>query len=245
MDKKLMLELPKYLSKITPQVAVGGGEPLMEPLLLTQFAHECRRNGLICNVTSNGSQISKWTDEQLQNVLKDITMVSLSWDAFKQTMISEKTIIKTAGRIKKLGIEVGMNLLMDKILFYETEATIERLFMIVMAAFHTFDRVFALYPKNMPLGVDILEHKIIYEILTTMYKHFYVDDLTNKILTEGYEWKTPCHYGNNIVNIDLDGSVHGCSFSPELLLQITDPRDVLKLAELPKQNRMKCPYLVR
>ncbi len=202
MDRDLLLELPKYLSKITDQVAVGGGEPLMKPYLLRDFAWECSKHNLICNVTSNGTLMDSLSDDALEYILHNIRMVSLSIDEWKVKDIDDlKAYFNRVKRLNSLCIEVGSNLLIDKVMFRE------KVFIHLVS--HLFksgvSRVFALHPKNYHLGVDILDHRDWYMALTTLYKHFYVDDLTHKILTEGYDWETPCHYAKDMISIDLDG----------------------------------------
>lgn len=238
----MFLYLPKYLSKITPQVAVGGGEPLLFPELLKTFARNCRKHSLICNVTSNGREIDNMSDDELRDLFKYIRMISLSIDEFKVNSEEDfEKYINRVKRLKKVGVEVGANLLVNKKMFEDfwLIKIVDVLFKIGV------DRVFALYPKNFELGVDIKEFEDWYAVLTTRYEHFYVDDLHNKILTEGYDFKSPCHYGNDIINIDLDGSVYGCSFNKEPIGRIEEAEDILQFAKLKESHRMKCPFLIR
>jgi uncharacterized protein len=237
MDKKMLLELPQYISELAPQVAVGGGEPLLEPALLLEFARECKKWNLLCNITTNGVLIDK-TNPEVFDYLK---MVSISIDEFKNSQRPLK-----AEWIKILHehhCEVGANLLVNKQMFGEGYPMVK----MVKSLFDLgFDRVFALYPKNFYLGVDIIKanNKIQYLMLTKKFKNFFVDDLTAKILSEGYrDWKTPCHYGQDVLNIDLDGSVFGCSFDCGKLGKIKIAREILQFKDLPKPNRMVCPFL--
>lgn len=249
MHPKIFLELPKYLAKITSQVALGGGEPLLAPYCVQTFAAACKKNKLICNITSNGTRISekscgeyRWSKKFLKNTLKDVTMISLSIDKYKVKKGGYPEYLERVRRLKQIGAHVGANLLVDKEMFLRG-----KFIPIVFDLFKNgVDRVFALYPKNYPLGVDLREYKAQYMFLTKTFKHFYVDDVSQMVLTQGYDnWKTPCHFQNNIVSINWDGAVTGCSFDAEPIMQIKEAKDVLKLKNLKRVRRMECPFLKR
>ena len=240
MDKELFFGLPNYLRKITEQVALGGGEPTLYPDLVREFAQECKRNHLICNVTTNGYALKDWKQEDIKDFCEDITMISFSldrekiryWESFDEYLY----VIRKVGK----HIQTGCNLLIDEEMF--SGATfirlVERLFK------EGVDRVYSLYPKN-SYFVDILPYKNYYLFLSTIYPEFYVDDLTYKILTEEryISWQTPCHYGKDIISINEKGEVSGCSFSSECKLKIKRPEDILKIKDVVFEKRYFCPYL--
>lgn len=242
MDEELFLGLPKYLSQITDQVALGGGEPTLFPELVSKFARECKKYDLICNVTTNGYAVRKWSDEEVKKFSENLTMVSVSLD--KEKMRYWKKLDEYIRVVKKLQKHtlVGCNLLIDEDMFKNA--------IFVRLVDHLFkeglDRVFALYPKN-AYFVDILPYKNYYLYLTTLYPKFYIDDLTYKILDEGkYSgWKKPCHYGKDIISIDEKGRITGCSFSHDYKLQIKKPEDVLKINDVVFRDRFNCPYIAR
>ena len=63
---------------------------------------------------------------------------------------------------------------------------------------------------------------------------------------EGYSnWKTPCHYGKDIISISETGSVCGCSFDKDdiSLLKLDNPSDILKIKDIKIKERYLCPYL--
>ena len=234
----LDLVKPIAKSKLAPQLACGGGEPFMKPDFIKKLGKECKSNKLILNVTTNGKLLMYKTDNELKELLKDITMISISVDSFKvpdkKAYLDIKDLIV---RIKSLTkCEVGINFLV--------EAKIKDLISQVNELFNFLkaDRVFALCPKNIPQS--ILKHAPELEILGLKYEHFYVDDLTKKLLEEGMPpWKTPCHFGKDIVSINEKGEVTGCSFCSKPLLTINAPEDILKIGKIKPSPRYSCPYL--
>ena len=193
MNKKLMMNLPEYLTQITGQVAVGGGEPLMFPKVIKEFADQCVKHKLVCNITSNGYLLDKFSDEKLKNILKNVTLISLSIDEYKTSNVKlYKKYLARVKRLRRLGKEVGANLLINKKMFEN-----HWLIRIVDELFkHGVSRVYALHPKHFSLGVDIIKFKKWYMYLTAKHKHFYLDDCSNSIL-EG--WKNPCHRGKGLI----------------------------------------------
>jgi MoaA/NifB/PqqE/SkfB family radical SAM enzyme len=233
LPRRFFAEMIPYLTEITDQVALGGGEPFTEPEFVERFSKECSEYGLICNVTTNGTM-----SDRIVKYSKHVTMVSVSYDRYKVKNPAEFMLL-----LKKLndsGIRVGVNLLVDRDMFNPPAKFV----MLVHLFFLEAERVFALYPKNWEF-VPILDYKDVYYYLTNKYKHFYVDDLTYKILTENRyrDWSEPCHYGQDIININWDGTVTGCSFSDEVLLRLEKPADILKIAEVEIEPRFSCPYL--
>ena len=242
MDKEIFLGLPRFLKDITGQVALGGGEPTLYPKLVEQFTQECKDYDLICNLTTNGYLIKDWENEKVEQFCNNLTMISVSLDQAKyRQWRNGNEFLKTCEKLQKHTF-VGCNLLADKDLMAGGNLIkmVDRLFE------RDLDRVFSLYPKNVPY-IDILPHMDYYLYLTTKYNDFYVDDLTYKILDEGkYEnWETPCHYGKDIISIDEKGQVSGCSFSDDYRLILKKPKDVLKVNDVCFEDRHSCPYLRR
>jgi len=242
MDEKLFLGLPEYLSQITEQVAIGGGEPTLFPEMVSKFAKECKKYDLICNITTNGYAIRKWSDKEIKKFSENLTMVSVSLD--KEKMRYWKNMdeyIKVVKKLQKYSL-VGCNLLIDEDMFKDAifVRLVEYLFK------KGIDRVFALYPKN-AYFVDILPYKDYYLYLSTIYPKFYIDDLTYMILDEERysNWKEPCHYGKDIISIDEKGRVTGCSFSDEFKLTLRKPEDILKVNDVVFKDIFSCPYIVR
>jgi len=253
------LELPFYLKEITKQVALGGGEPFLYPFTFVRpFSGRCKQYGIICNVTTNGTYFLKLFQrglvEDLKEVLKYITMVSISFDKEKvRDKADVNNYFEVVDWIKaNTGVKVGCNLLVDEKMFGEKG----RFFYLVEELLLHVDSVYALCPKLIKCP-PILEHKGEYLLLTKLNKDsFFVDDLTYKIISEGsYDnWKTPCHYGSKIISIDKYGRVFGCSFDSkeeDMIMQLNNPSDVLclKPGVIPGGNkivkRYSCPYLVR
>ena len=243
-NEKLFYGLPKYLKQITNQVAMGGGEITLFPEFVKKFGKECKKNNLILNITTNGRQLMKMDDKELKEVLKDITLLSISFDEYKvKTKKDLDNYIKLVQRIKKLTkTQVGSNLLVNEKMFENKGINfikiVDNLFKIGI------DRVFALSPKNIPCP-DILKFKLIYQYLTIKYEHFYIDDMSKMVLEEGKysNWKNKCHRGTGLISINEDGGISSCSFA-EPFTYIKKPSDILKL-NIPKaeMGTKYCPFL--
>jgi hypothetical protein len=139
-------------------------------------------------------------------------------------------------------MRVGVNLLMEQWMFEPPTYFIELVKNLFVS--NCIERVFALSPKNWPRA-PVLEHKETLTALSTIYEHFYVDDLTEKIITEeSYtNWKKPCHYGTSMLSIDEQGNVKGCSFAEEPLFTLEKPEDIHKIKDMEIEKRYACPYL--
>ncbi len=242
MGRDIFLGLPRYLKDITNQVALGGGEPTLHPKLVEDFARECKNYDLICNMTTSGHEMKKWDYKKIGELCENLEMVSVSLDDYKRREWNGgQELMRTCMNIKE-HTRLGCNLLVDKTMMEDSY-----LLKLTKSLFDgDFDMVFALYPKNMP-RVDILPKRHYYNFLTREYPHFFVDDLTYKILKEKrYEnWEEPCHYGQDIISIDELGRVAGCSFSKDYKLQIKEPKDVLKIKDIQFDKKYSCPFLGR
>jgi len=228
-------KLIPYLAELTPQVALGGGEPFMFPEFVRDFSKEAKEYGLITNVTTNGTL-------PMKDYVKDIEMVSVSFDEHKiKTNQDIHNYCLTTRELSKK-TRVGCNFLMDNYWLHNPKALLLLLDYFFNSA--KIERVFALYPKNWD-KLDILKFRALYYAPTFKFKHFYVDDLTNMILTQNkYQgWDKPCHYGKSIVSIDEQGKVYGCSFSNTPLLKLNKPKDILKIPNVKFKERYDCPYL--
>ncbi len=245
---KFWYDLVPYISKLSNQIALGGGEPTTNLPFIKKFGKICKKNKVILNITSNGRILAKLNDRELRAVLKDITMISLSYDDYKvKTKQDLKNYIQLVKRIKKITkCQVGSNLLVNEKMF-ENKGTnfikvVNNLFKIGV------NRVFALSPKNIPCP-DILKFKLIYQYLTIKHEHFYLDDLGKMILEEGkYNgWCKSCHYGKGMISISETGTICGCSFDGEdkALLKLKNPKDILKITKIKPKERFSCPYLNR
>lgn len=236
------IELVPYLSKLTGQVALGGGEPLMKPNFVKEFSSECTKHGLICNITSNGKLLYEKTDKEILDLLKNVTMISISLDREKVPDDREfLRYMQLVERLSKLGIRVGCNLLVDDEMF------LSKAFLLLINELFKkgAERVFALYPKNI-LGPDILKYSHYYIAATALYKHFYIDDCTRQILLNSSytHWKNPCHFGDGILCIEEDGSARGCSFESNPVIILEKPKDIMFFQNYEFQKRYKCPFLI-
>jgi len=212
------------------------------------MAKRCKKQGLLFNVTSNGRLLMAIGDKELKETLKDITMLSISYDDYKvQTKQDQDNYLNLVKRIKSLTkTQVGANLLINQKMFERGgRGLIETVDLLFRGG---VDRVFYLGLKNMPLP-DILKFKHLYALLTMKYKHFYVDDMQKMVLQEGSygNWKHSCHFGKDLISIDETGRVYGCSFCPqnEALIKIEKPSDLMKITKVKVCERFNCPYLIK
>lgn len=241
--EQFWFDLIPYISRLTEQVAQGGGEIFLRPEFVKKFGKLCKKHKLIYNVTSNGKLLMKMNDKELKEVLKDVTMVSLSYDSEKIKTKQDLTdYVKLIQRIKKLTkCQVGSNLLVEKSL---TEGNGLKLLATVIGLFDAkVDRIFCLSMKNHP--TDILKIRDMYIYLTKKYKHFYVDDASKMIIeNNSYDnWKGVCHRGKSLISIGETGGISTCSFaSPFVYLK--EPKDLLKI-KIPKceKGTNSCPFL--
>ena len=196
---------------------------------------------MFLNITTNGlffKDIPKREDKRIKDLLRNVNMVSISIDEYKITKwggLGEiKEVIKRLKRVTNC--EVGINYLNTDMDFRKIDRTINYL---------NPNRIFLLTLKNVPIP-NILKYKAYYMILGKKYNLF-VDDLTNKILSEGKlrGWKSPCHYCREMLSIDEQGYVLGCSFdSPKnALLKLENPKDIKMIDRKNKCERRSCPYL--
>lgn len=254
--REFFLDLVPYVKKIAPQIALGGGEPLTDPPFLRKMGERCKKEGVILNFTTNGTLFSKMSDHEIQEILKDITMISISFDYFKWGKNTDM-FARTVQRIKQImGRKeqftegpttvhtpiIGANLLLDKGMFKDKGVPFIN---IVRWLFLTapVDQVYALYPKFHEF-IDILPAKPIFSYLTHKYPFFFVDEFIRKVFEEGYtNWVHPCHYGKDMININEIGEVTGCSFESKSVLILEKPRDLLKILDVEFENRMICPFI--
>ena len=237
-------KLVPEIKKISNQIALGGGEPFINIPFVKKLGRMCKNNDVILNITSNGRLLMNLSDKELKSALKDITLISLSFDEYKiQTPKHLKDYKNLIKRIKgNTDCQIGSNLLITQKII---KSDCRGLKTLVEALFGWgCDRVFALCPKNFKCP-DILGLKPIYQYLTIKYEHFYVDDLTKMILSEDkYSgWKNVCHRGRDIFSINEMGGVSSCSFA-EPFTFLKNPKDLSKI-KIPKceGGLHSCPFL--
>jgi len=253
---KFFLDLIPYIKQFAPQIALGGGEPLIDPEFVMNIGEKCSQEGLLFNFTTNGHLFSQFSNTQIKQILEHVTMLSVSFDYYKwgkntlqyvdlihrlkkimhrDPIIGKKTHIKTP--------VIGTNLLLDSGMFKEKGIPFLN---IVRWLIHTanIDRVYALYPKFTEF-INIIPHKPLFAYLTEKYPFFYVDELIRKAFEEGEfeQWKEPCHFGKEMININENGEVTGCSFEPLPSLRMEYPRDLLKIETITFEKRYQCPFI--
>lgn len=230
--RSFFLELVPHLPDLFEQVALGGGEPFLLPDFVGEFSKRCADHGIICNATTNGT-----LPENILRGSRHLAMVSVSFDRFKWPRLSEYLLLLR--RLREAGLRVGSNVLVDSGLLNPPSKFART----VDLLFEEAERVFALCPKNWEF-VPVLDHRRTYLELTKRHEHFYVDDLTYQILSNGsYRgWKTPCHFGRDVLSVHPDGTVTGCSFDREPLLRLERPEDIGKAADLAVRERFECPF---
>jgi MoaA/NifB/PqqE/SkfB family radical SAM enzyme len=248
-DKQFWINLMEHAKKLTDQIACGAnGEPFMDVQFIKDLAAEAKKQGLLFNVTSNGRLLMLMADGELRDALKDITLISLSYDDFKvQTQADQDNYLNLVKKIHAItGCEVGANLLISQKMFdNHGKGLLEIVDLLFKGG---IDRVFCLGLKNMPLP-DILRFKHLYMLLTAKYENFYVDDCSRMVIKENSytDWKHSCHYGKEMVSIDENGIITGCSFdcSKDSLLKLDKPSDLLNITKVKICERHNCPYLIK
>ena len=243
---QFFIDCVKHIRELAPQIALGGGEPFLFPGFVSTLGEECKKQGVILNVTTNGTLIRDMDNVSLHQAVKDVAMVSVSLDHAKWYNLRDYA--SATHRIKSANpkVLIGTNLLIEPVLFEEKG---KPLFNVVQFCLKVarVDRVFLLYPKNITLGVDIIDYKDLLASTSTVFPgKVFTDDLTHQILEHGYPpWGVPCHHGREIVSVDEEGGVHGCSFDAAPVLKMEVPADILKSKDISFENRMSCPYLKR
>jgi len=250
--EKFWLDLIPHIAKLTNQIAQGGGEPFMHPNFVKKMAIKSKQHNLFFNITTNGRSLMACSNKELTDRLKNITMISISFDDFK--VHTKQQLADYFSLVRRIKIfcpdtQVGCNLLVSKRMFEEKLGGANgKMFIAIVSMLFAngIDRVFALCPKNMPCP-DILKYKAAYHYLTMRFPQFYVDDLGKQILKEGTykKWKEPCHFGKGIISINESGAICGCSFdkTEQALLLLNAPKDILKLKTMKIKARHNCPYL--
>ena len=238
--------------KLAPQVAMGGGEMLLMPSFIQTFAQECKNQGLICNLTTNGRKLLDMPYNEIPSTFENVTMVSVSLDSFKYPLPDKKgvNLLEYERVIRVLRgmtpCQVGCNLLLEPWMFNnpgEFPSLVAWLFQIGV------DRVFALMPKNNPLPIDMTSPEIrgLFFMLTLKHPHFYVDDCLKMILEEAKydDWKGTCHRGRDMISINEKGEVSLCSFDKPFA-RVDSSNDLLKLVDSMKDGGLsECPFVVK
>ena len=260
-SRQFFIDLIPLLKILTPQLALGGGEPLLDTGFIKNMAITCKHHGLIFNFTTNGKKFLEMTDVEIRTVLQNVSMVSISFDYYKWGKDAHQ-YAKLIHRLKKItgsqinlhsknpsGLnrvgmnspQIGANILMDPAMFKNNGIPFLKLVQWLFIGARV-DRVYALYPKSGDF-IDILAVKQVFFALTTRFPRFYVDDLTKKIFEDRYPpWQHPCHSGKDILNIDECGGVSGCSFDINPILKLGTPGDLLQIHNISIPERLECPY---
>lgn len=212
-DKKFFIDMIPYLAKLTHQVTIGSyGEPLLYSDFVLEFAHECKVNRLICNMTTNGDVITairlgkmdnKVKEKELKLALNFLTMLSLS---FNDNLIKDNAdFVNFKLNVKWLQenyprLLIGVNYLVsdrdfnieNKVLDKQSKFALDytggitfysNVKMLIDTKYGIcVDNVYALHPKNYALSKRLPIW--MYNVLTNEYPNFYVDDLTRKIIID-------------------------------------------------------------
>jgi len=247
-EESFWLKLPKYMKRYTNQVACGAaGEPFMNREFMIKMSKECKRQGLIFNVTTNGNILLSLNKKELKRTLRHIDMVSISFDTEKiKSKEDLQNYLKLVYRIKNnTNTKVGCNLLVEEKIVNEEFGLVR---ITVLLLNNKVDYVYALCPKNIPN--NILKIKEQYYYLTFKHPNFFVDDGTNCILkNNSYDkWEHTCHRGKDIITINKDGGISTCSFA-EPFMYINKPIELVKIerVKIPKEHlgTNYCPFIIK
>lgn len=243
------LKIVPFIKKhnLANQIAVGGGEILLFPDFVKEMGKTCKKNKILLNITTNGSQILHYSDKMVKETLKDVKLISVSYDSEKLRQLDKDfgatAFMSIIAKIRKnTNCLIGVNLLMEQ--YYNNDILIDN----VRFLFNYVDYIYLLYPKDIK-GPDILNPKLKLGliVLTKMFPNLYVDDLTKSIIENNNynNWSRSCHYCKDIISIDQSGHITGCSFDKNPLMTLKEPKDIIRTKDVVVKERFKCPYLVR
>jgi len=236
LDYNFWIESVPYFSKVTRQIALGGGEPFYSrssSKFVLRFSSECKKYNLICNCTTNGRNV-----EFIIDYGKNLDLLSVSYDTYKWDNID--SYLHVIKEVKTNLGRVGCNFLIT------TEYLDEcRFIRDVKKILNVADYIYFLMPKK-TFFVHVLKIRDLIFGFSLLYRgRVFVDDSLYHILKEKRysNWSNPCHYGKKTLNVNQDGSVTGCSFDDKVLFKIKESKDVLKLSNIFTESRYYCPYL--
>jgi len=224
LKQEFWFELVRYLPGLFRQVALGGGEPSLFPEFCQKLVKECHRHGIPISVTTNGTNGFDWAEE--------FDLVSVSFDSSKWPSL-KRFLKATEGYRERLGV----NLLLEEVQ--------SLCFVPVLASF--FPKVYILLRKGKKWSEEeLMDIRKGLLFLSREFDNLYIDDSIRQVLRYGSTsgWKTPCHFGKEIISIHPDGTVSGCSFDRTPLFKLREPRDILKVEEIRIPERFSCPFLL-
>ena len=139
---EFFIDLVQYIKQLAPQIALGGGEPLLHPDFVIAIGRACTENGIVLNVTTNGRSLLTMQDSKIIALLHDVSMLSISFDHFKwgdkteafaklvsrlQRLIpamagGEKLVDRGSGiaHPHEVPVMLGVNMLVDKGMFKDS-----------------------------------------------------------------------------------------------------------------------------
>jgi len=216
-----------------PQIAIGGGEPLLFPKIVTKLAKTAKHCDMNVSLTTNGSIINSEVIESLEYV--DLVSVSVDHHKVKSNG-SIRNISSTIDSLSNLSnFEVGVNyLILDKIAlgimplvfnYLKTEGL----------------KFYALQPKFYELNYGASELKRTIKISSVLFD-LYVDESIALEIGKIEE----CGCGRKIISVFPDGSISPCSFSSSIA-KIEEPYEILNVIDsyYPMKSYSKCPYIIR
>lgn len=228
---KWFLGIPGAAAEIgVEQIALGGGEPLLYPAFLKEFAKRCADQHLILNMTTNGTMDPV---ELLEDDLTRFTMISVSVDAYKcgePGEIERRTELMDSMRAR--GVKVGCNLLLNN-------AIAQNIIDFVKSMRGHADSVYLLQPKFSHERIR-LPSKYTVKALDIALGGVYVDQSIQ------LEWglAKSCGRGRDLLAVHPDGTVGHCSFD-EPVLKLDEPKDLVKFAHegCEPEGLLKCPFV--
>ena len=209
------------------QAPLGGGEATLNPKQLLCLAAKFRDNDIIPNLTTNGMNRIKCNNL--------FGIISFSFDKYKISKIGLRNLVKNIKYYKRTNKEtkIGLNyLLLDKDSLYHLPKAIGFFNDII-------DNFYVLHLKNNPVDYSSNDIKyVLYPLAAIMKDRIFVDDSIQLLLKR----KEYCHFGSEMMTIDFDGAIRGCSFAEPFgyLDKVSDLKDLA--AKYPLQRCYKCPY---
>jgi MoaA/NifB/PqqE/SkfB family radical SAM enzyme len=208
-DPEWFLDFPRICKELDiPQIALGGGEPLLDMSFVKSFLGECKEYSIPVSITTNGKLISLPLSSEHRNILKQASLISLSIDSYKVPSMESlnSQLMKAYSLRHSLGIQIGLNVLLDPYLL--SDYTLYHFISYIRKTIGDTCNIYLLYPKPDHIGISTTELKEQILPVVARFKHIYVDSYI--ALNLGYI--DHCPRGKEILSIHPDGSLHLCSF---------------------------------
>lgn len=229
-SEDFFMEFPEIAKRLgIPQIALGGGEPSLFPDFIEGFSCECRKHGIILNMTTNGDGIS----EEVMDRLRHLTLISFSFDRFKIISRSDiESMFRKMELVRSHGIRTGMNIQLDPMI-------LENLYPFLGEISKHSDNIYLLQSKPGIMDYGARERTRILGA-SSLFDNLYVDDSLRMCLG----FSNSCGRGREIISVDSGGGVYGCSFDKPFDM-LDEAGDLIEIVNenYPFEVTTHCPFV--